>query len=115
MTSFSESVPPRAAGAAGNGPGAPSAPENGISREHALRLLEAPERVDVDHDDVPRRVFWRGRAIAVLNALGPERLSGDWWSDGYSRDYWRCESGDHDGDLVLYHDASGWWVQGWYD
>jgi len=96
--------------------GAQSAPaENGFSTENALRLLEAPEKVDVDHDDVPRRVFWRGRAIAVLNALGPERLSGDWWSDGYSRDYWRCESGDHNGDLVLYHDSSGWWVQGWYD
>jgi protein ImuB len=91
-----------------------AAAENNFA-ENALRLLEAPEKVDVAHDEVPRRVFWRGRAIAVLNALGPERLSGDWWTDGYSRDYWRCESSDHDGDLVLYHDASGWWVQGWYD
>jgi protein ImuB len=79
-----------------------------------LRLLEKPEQVDVDRDPDPRRVFWRGRAIPVLSAVGPERLSGDWWNDGYSRDYWRCES-DDERELVLYRDAAGWWVQGWYD
>jgi hypothetical protein len=88
--------------------------------ENALRLLEAPEKVDVDRDIQPRRIVWRGRAIAVAIAIGPERLSGDWWRDGYSRDYWRCESaggGDagHVGDLVVYRDAEGWWLQGWYD
>ena len=95
---------------------------NGVAPKVAspLRLLETPEQVDVDRDPDPRRVFWRGRAIPVLNAIGPERLSGDWWNDGYSRDYWRCESGGGDGgdderELVLYRDAAGWWVQGWYD
>jgi protein ImuB len=82
---------------------------------NALRLLESPERVDVDHDESPRRIHWRGRAIAVVSAVGPERLSGDWWNDGYSRDYWRCESDEECDDLVLYRDAAGWWVQGWYD
>jgi protein ImuB len=82
----------------------------------ALRLLEKPEQVDVDRDPDPRRVYWRGRAIHVLSAIGPERLSGDWWNDGYQRDYWRCESGgDDERELVLYRDAAGWWVQGWYD
>ena len=91
---------------------APSA----VAPNHAtLRLLESAERVDVDRDDEPRRIFWRGRAIPVTNAIGPERLSGDWWNDGYSRDYWRCESDEECGELVLYHDTSGWWVQGWYD
>jgi hypothetical protein len=83
--------------------------------ETALRLLEAPESVDVDRDPSPRRIFWRGRAIVVTNAVGPERLSGDWWNDGYSRDYWRCESDAGLGELVLYRDEAGWWVQGWYD
>jgi protein ImuB len=87
----------------------------GRPAEDALRLLESPERVDVDHDESPRRIFWRGRAITVANATGPERLSGDWWSDGYSRDYWRCESDEECGELVVYRDAAGWWMQGWYD
>ena len=95
------------------------AAENNIrpegSAENVLRLLESPEHVDVDHDESPRRIFWRGRAIPVISTIGPERLSGDWWNDGYSRDYWRCESGEECGELVLYRDAAGWWVQGWYD
>jgi len=89
-------------------------PSNAVSNA-TLRLLESAERVDVDRDDSPRRIVWRGRAIPVANAIGPERLSGDWWNDGYSRDYWRCESDEESGELVLYHDAAGWWVQGWYD
>jgi protein ImuB len=84
-----------------------------------IRLLEKPEQADVDRDPEPRRIFWRGRAIPVLSAVGPERLSGDWWNDGFSRDYWRCESGggdqDHESELLVYRDAAGWWVQGWYD
>jgi protein ImuB len=81
----------------------------------SLRLLECAEKVDVDRDTYPRRIFWRGRAIPVANAVGPERLSGDWWNDGYSRDYWRCESDEECSELVLYRDTAGWWVQGWYD
>jgi protein ImuB len=89
--------------------------ENSLApAENALRLLETPEQVAVEHDAEPRRVIWRGRAIAVAHAVGPERLSGDWWNDGYSRDYWRCDSDEH-GELMLYRDAAGWWVQGWYD
>ena len=83
--------------------------------ENALRLLESPEQVHVDRDPHPRRIVWRGRAIHVVNAVGPERLSGDWWKDSYGRDYWRCESEDDLGELVLYRDAGGWWLQGWYD
>ncbi len=86
-----------------------------LRAENALRLLESPERAEVDRDVEPRRILWRGRAIRVSSATGPERLSGDWWNDGYSRDYWRCESDEEPGELVLYRDAEGWWVQGWYD
>ena len=64
---------------------------------------------------VPTMVTWRGRRITVERAVGPERLSGDWWDDGYRRDYWRCESAF--GDFVLYLDRldDQWWLQGWYD
>jgi hypothetical protein len=82
----------------------------------AIRLLESPESVFVACDNgAPASVVWRGRRIAVERAMGPERLSGDWWDDGYRRDYWRCESAF--GDFVLYLDRMDdqWWVQGWYD
>jgi protein ImuB len=82
----------------------------------AIRLLEAPESVFVMCDDgVPCAVTWRGRRLTIERAVGPERLSGDWWDDGYRRDYWRCESAF--GDFVLYLDRMDdqWWVQGWFD
>jgi protein ImuB len=86
----------------------------------ALRLLEAPEAIDVEcsADGVPCALAWRGRRITVLRAVGPERLSGDWWRDGYRRDYWRCapEGGAVAGELLLYQDPRGaWHLQGWYD
>ena len=82
----------------------------------AIRLLESPESVFVVCDDgIPRAVTWRGRRLTIERAVGPERLSGDWWDDGYRRDYWRCESAF--GDFVLYLDRMDdqWWVQGWFD
>lgn len=85
-------------------------------RDPAIRLLESPESVFVVCDDgVPRAVTWRGRRLTIERAVGPERLSGDWWDDGYRRDYWRCESAF--GDFVLYLDRMDdqWWVQGWFD
>jgi protein ImuB len=81
----------------------------------SLRLLEVPEKVEVERDPEPCQILWRGHAIAIANAVGPERLSGDWWNDGFSRDYWRCESDTEDGELLLYRDSTGWWIQGWYD
>ena len=87
----------------------------GPMTDSPLRLLAAPERVDVDRDPEPRRVFWRGRALTIARVTGPERLAGDWWNDAYNREYWRCESDEEVGELVLFRDAEGWWVQGWYD
>ncbi|MGZ8467965.1 MAG: Y-family DNA polymerase [Gemmatirosa sp.] len=83
----------------------------------ALRLLEPPESAAVEPDGAgaPATVHWRGRALAVTRADGPERLSGEWWADPYRRDYWRCTTAA--GLLLAYRDrrVGGWWVQGWYD
>jgi protein ImuB len=87
-----------------------------VRADPAIRLLESPESVFVICEEgVPRAVTWRGRRLTVERAIGPERLSGDWWDDGYRRDYWRCESAF--GDFVLYLDRMDdqWWVQGWFD
>jgi hypothetical protein len=82
----------------------------------ARRALDPPETVDVVCDgETPCVVTWRGQRIAITRALGPERLSGDWWDDGYRRDYWRCESVA--GDLTVYWDRSdaSWRLQNWRD
>jgi protein ImuB len=81
-----------------------------------LRLLDAPEPVEVElADGLPNAVWWRGRRHTVGHADGPERLSGDWWRpDAFARDYWRCDVGG-EGTLLLYREAGGWQLQGWYD
>jgi len=82
----------------------------------ARRALDPPEPVDVVCDgETPCVVTWRGQRIPITRALGPERLSGDWWDDGYRRDYWRCESVA--GDLTVYWDRSddSWRLQSWRD
>jgi protein ImuB len=82
----------------------------------ARRALDPPEAVEVICDgEAPRTITWRGQRIAITRALGPERLSGDWWDDGYRRDYWRCESGI--GEMVVFLDRSddAWRVQAWSD
>ncbi len=82
----------------------------------ARRALDPPEAVDVACDgEVPRSVCWRGQQLTVTRAIGPERLSGDWWDDGYRRDYWRCES--QAGEFFVYLDRAddAWRLQGWGD
>jgi protein ImuB len=82
----------------------------------ARRALDPPEAVEVVCDgETPCVVTWRGQRIPITRALGPERLSGDWWDDGYRRDYWRCESVA--GDLTVYWDRSddSWRLQSWRD
>ena len=84
----------------------------------SLRLLEQPESVAViagPRGD-PRAFDWRGRRIPIARADGPERLSGAWWTESpFARDYWRCESDELEQEFLLYRDAGGWKLQGWYD
>jgi protein ImuB len=106
---------------AGRGPHAPrpQAQVELVPLPLASRLLDPPEPVDVEcADRVPCVLRWRGRRMRLADVRGPERLSGDWWHDGYARDYWRCGDPDGDGTLILCHDrssGSGWFVQGWED
>ena len=82
----------------------------------AHRAFDPPEAIEVLCDgETPRVVTWRGHRISVTRAIGPERLSGDWWDDGYRRDYWRCESPA--GEMVMFFDRAddGWRMQGWGD
>jgi protein ImuB len=97
-------------------PTAPHAPSTSTSAIAARRALDPPEPVEVVCEgERPCVVTWRGHRIAVTRALGPERLSGDWWDNGYRRDYWRCES--LAGDFTVFLDRAGdeWALQGWSD
>ncbi|HEY0929229.1 MAG TPA: hypothetical protein VGE27_04870 [Gemmatimonas sp.] len=92
-------------------------PQSTATTPAVLRLLETPEavRVAAPHG-APGMLWWRGRRITFRTAIGPERLSGDWWrGDKYARDYWRCHA-DTDGELLLYCEGGvHWHVHGWYD
>ena len=85
-------------------------------------LMWRPEPVMApDHPTPPGQFRWRGRNLTLAEALGPERISPEWWLDdpqwrSGQRDYWRvtCEQGDR---LWLYYAhgatmSSGWFCQG---
>ena len=101
-----------------------TAPDASVQAPAVLRLLDAPETVDVESPrGTPRAVWWRGTRWDITQADGPERLSGDWWkADAFARDYWRCTA-DGAGELLVYAESAAnvvaapvrWYVQGWYD
>jgi protein ImuB len=78
----------------------------------SLRLLPAPEPIEVDPDPLAFR--WRGRRWVVTAQVGPERLSGDWWSAPFARDYWHWWS--ESTVFVVFRAPGGeWMLQGWWD
>lgn len=60
-----------------------------------LRLFSPPhpvEAIATVPDGPPITFRWRGRAIRVAQAGGPERIAGEWWrEDAPTRDYYRVE------------------------
>jgi protein ImuB len=85
-----------------------------------LQLLDEPRRVTVetarrrDHQ-VPVR-YRDGRWREVVNAAGPDRVSGGQWDTTYAREYYRVVTAD--GALVwLFRDAARdrWYLHGWWD
>lgn len=87
-------------------------------RVRPVRLFHPPERLRVETAGRPPLKFeWRRRIYETGAALGPERLSGEWWreSDTALRDYWRVET--RAGPrlwLVTYpgHAGDAWFVAG---
>ena len=86
-------------------------------------LIWRPEPVTAPEDDPtpPARFRWRRRDLATRVAVGPERITPEWWLDDPEwrsgpRDYWRIEveGGErlwlfyaHGGDM-----SGGWFCQG---
>lgn len=82
-------------------------------------LLWQPEPVQAPV--VPRlsaRFRWRGRALTLVAAAGPERISPEWWLDDPAwrsgqRDYWRVTCGEGD-QLWLFFAHGGAMSAGWF-
>jgi protein ImuB len=88
-----------------------------------LQLLPTPKVVTVDTEprrdhEVPVRYMEGNEWHSIVEAAGPDRVSGGQWAGAYSREYFRCVR--EDGMMVwLYHDerqqSSDWFLHGWWD
>jgi protein ImuB len=85
-----------------------------------LQLLDEPRQVVVetvrrrDHQ-LPVR-YRDGQWHAIVNAAGPDRISGGQWDESYAREYFRAVTSE--GTLVwLFRDAGRerWYLHGWWD
>lgn len=89
---------------------------------HRPVTIFAPELVRAPQAPVPPEEFrWRGRILKRLQALGPERISPEWWLDEPEwrtgvRDYWRVDVETGERLWMFYaHGAAktgGWFCQG---
>ena len=87
-----------------------------------LQLLPTPKVVTVttesrrDHE-IPTRYLDENEWHDIIEAAGPDRVSGGQWSAAYAREYFRCVR--EDGTMVwLFHGASqssDWFLHGWWD
>ncbi|PTX58076.1 protein ImuB [Litoreibacter ponti] len=84
--------------------------------------LFPPEPVTAAEVPIPPETFkWRGRHLTLAQAVGPERISPEWWLDEPEwrtgvRDYWRVDTKSGDRLWLFYaHGAAktgGWFCQG---
>lgn len=87
----------------------------------ALRVSRPPQVIGVQLvNDRPARVYWNSVAYSVRDASGPERISGQWWTEAdWCREEWDvCLAADAVERLcrIAYDPRSrSWYVQGTYD
>ncbi len=85
-------------------------------------LMWHPEPVQApDTPKVPEVFRWRGQTLRRIRAIGPERISPEWWLDDPNwrsgvRDYWVTETEDGQRLWLFYGHgltmSSGWFCQG---
>jgi len=102
----------------GNGGGPGWGYNNLTTCPPALRAVRPPQAVEVFCErDRPEFVRGEGLAGRVVQAAGPWRVQGNWWTDaGYARDYYDAQLSDG-GVYRLYCDLTtrNWFVDGVYD
>ena len=81
-------------------------------------ILFAPEPAAAVSGHPPARFRWRRMQLTTLRAIGPERITAEWWFDDPAwrtglRDYWRIETQEGPR-LWLFHtpQSPAWCVQG---
>jgi nucleotidyltransferase/DNA polymerase involved in DNA repair len=110
-------------GAAGGGQGLTYEFPRTAHPQLVLQLLTPPRAIAVtteqrrDHE-IPVRYRDESALYDLVEAAGPDRVSGGQWDAPYAREYYRCVRGD--GLLVwLFRDAArtetGWFLHGWWD
>ncbi len=89
---------------------------------HSFRYFRPPLPATVELDgDRPLRITAQGIRGKVLNAAGPWRTSGDWWTNtAWNRDEWDVtvsNGGLTNGALYrIYHEPTQhWFIEGSYD
>ena len=88
-----------------------------------LQLLPSPKVVTVDTEsrrdhEVPVRYLDGNEWHDIVEAAGPDRVSGGQWSSSYAREYFRCVR--EDGMMVWLfrgsqQQAKDWFLHGWWD
>lgn len=88
-----------------------------------LQLLPTPKTVTVDTEprrdhDVPVRYLDDNEWHDLVEAAGPDRVSGGHWASTYSREYFRCVR--EDGMMVWLfrggaQQTTDWFLHGWWD
>ena len=86
-----------------------------------LQLLPEPQRISVATfkrrgDEIPRTYRDTTGTYDIVEAAGPDRVSGGRWDEAYAREYFRCIV-DSGGLIWLYRDArsGAWYLHGWWD
>ncbi|HEY7726587.1 MAG TPA: DNA polymerase Y family protein, partial [Anaeromyxobacteraceae bacterium] len=103
--------------AGGEGQGEGSAPATTLARFRPTRLLREPlPLVALGEGGRLAAVRCRGRTHRLLALSGPERLSGEWWSEPFDRDYHRARL-EELGDCWIYRDGADGrlWLHGFFD
>ncbi len=95
----------------------------GLSPQLTLQLLPTPKVVTVDtrprrDHEVPSRFLEGNEWHDIIDAAGPDRVSGGHWATEYAREYFRCVR--EDGMMVwLFRNAkqqtTDWFLHGWWD
>jgi protein ImuB len=98
-------------------------PSNPLALHLTLQLLPTPKTVTVDTEprrdhEVPVRYLDDNEWHDIVEAAGPDRVSGGHWASVYSREYFRCVR--EDGMMVWLfrggaQQTTDWFLHGWWD